>query len=155
MFAPFPVRLLLAAISGVLFALAFPDYSVSWLAFVALIPLLIALVRARGGWESFFLGWISQSIAWLIMVPWVVRVMSYYGGLPYVTGVLLFCAMSLFLGLYGGIFAVAVWRIAPRERFLRWLLVPLAWAAVEYARTYLFTDFHGTSSRRRSSITRL
>ncbi len=141
LFAPFAVRLLLAAISGVLFALAFPDYSVSWLALVALIPLLIALVRARGGWESFFLGWISQSIAWMIMVPWVVRVMSYYGGLPYVTGVLLFCAMSLFLGLYGGIFAVAVWLIAPRERFPRWLLVPLAWAAVEYARTYLFTGF--------------
>ncbi len=75
------------------------------------------------------------------MVPWVVRVMSYYGGLPYVTGVLLFCAMSLYLGLYGGVFAVAVWLIAPRGRFLRWLLVPLAWAAVEYARTYLFTGF--------------
>ncbi len=139
--APFAVRLLLAAISGVLFALAFPDSSVAWLAFVALVPLLVALVRARGGWESFLLGWISQTIAWLIMAPWVVRVMSYYGGLPYVTGVLIFCAMSLVLGLYGGVFALAVWLIAPREGFLRWLLVPLAWAAVEFARTYLLTGF--------------
>lgn len=135
------IRFLLAALSGVLFALAFPDYSIAWLAFVALVPLLVAIVHARSGWESFCLGWISQTIAWLIMVPWVVRVMSYYGGLPYVTGVLIFCAMSLVLGMYGGLFALAVWFIAPRASFPRWLLVPLAWAAVEYARTYLLTGF--------------
>jgi apolipoprotein N-acyltransferase len=139
--AHFSVRLLLAALSGVLLAIAFPDYSIAWLAFVAVVPLLVALVHTRGAWESFLLGWISQSVAWLIMVPWVVRVMSYYGGLPYAMGVLIFCAMSLYLGLYGGVFALAVRLIAPRERFLRWLLVPLAWAAVEFARTRLLSGF--------------
>src|SRR5205814_6990848 len=66
---------------------------------------------------------------------------SHYGGLPYVTGVLIFVAMCAFLGLYGALFAFAVWRIAPGARFGRWLLVPLAWAAVEYGRTYLLTGF--------------
>src|SRR3954470_12020122 len=118
-------RLLLAVSSGVLFALAFPNAGIGWLMFVALAPLLVALARARSWRDAFLLGWLSQFTAWLIMVPWVVRVMSHYGGLPLVTGVLLFIAMCAILGLYGALFAFAFWRITPGERFGRWLLVPL------------------------------
>ena len=136
-----PFRTLLSITSGVLFALAFPNAGIAWLIFIALVPLLIALARARGWREAVLLGWISQFTAWLMMVPWVVRVMSHYGGLPLVTGVLIFIAMCMLLGLYGSLFAFAFWRIAPRQGFGRWLLVPPAWAAVEYARTYLLTGF--------------
>ena len=135
------MRFILSIISGVLFALAFPTTSFGWLAFVALAPLLIAVIRARGAWEAFFLGWISLGIAWLIMVPWVVRVMSHYGGLPKIVGILLFVAMAMILGLYGGLFAVIVKKLNLGARFLPWLFVPLAWAAVEYARTYLLSGF--------------
>jgi apolipoprotein N-acyltransferase len=135
------LRLLLAVVSGLLFAWSFPNIGQGWLAFVALVPLVVALVRARKGAEAFLLGWMSQTAAWLVMVPWVVRVMSYYGGLPYATGVLLFIAMALYLGLFGGLFGFLVYRFRLRERFLPWLLVPLAWAGVEYARTYLLTGF--------------
>jgi apolipoprotein N-acyltransferase len=67
--------------------------------------------------------------------------MSHYGGLPYSLGVLLFVAMSLYLGLFGAFFAAIVKRFRLGERFLPWLLIPLAWAAVEFARTYLLTGF--------------
>ena len=109
--------------------------------FIALLPLFVALARAETRREAFLLGWLSQTIAWLVMVPWVVRVMSHYGGLPYVTGVVIFVAMCAYLGMYGGLFALLFHRIAPRTSFRRWLLVPLAWAAVEYVRTYLFSGF--------------
>lgn len=135
------LRFLLAISSGVLVALSFPDYALGYLAFLALIPLLVAIVRAKSAWEAFALGWMSQTAAWLVMVPWVVRVMSHYGGLPYAVGVLLFVAMSLYLGLYGGLFAALVKRFRLGVAFLPWLLVPLAWAAVEYARTFLFSGF--------------
>jgi apolipoprotein N-acyltransferase len=105
------------------------------------VPLLYAVVRSTSGRQAFVLGWISQTVAWLLMVPWVVRVMSHYGGLPYLTGVAIFVAMSLYLGLYGAVFALVVYRLKLRERFLPWLLVPLAWAAIELARTYLLTGF--------------
>jgi apolipoprotein N-acyltransferase len=134
-------RILLALISGVLFALAFPNAAIGWLMFIALVPLFVALARAGSWREALLLGWVSQFVAWLMMVPWVVRVMSHYGGLPLVTGILIFVAMCAILGLYGSLFAFAFWRIAPGARFTRWLLVPLAWAAVEYARTYLLTGF--------------
>ena len=135
------IGLLLAALAGVFYALSFPDFSVSWLAFVALAPLLIAVARARRARVAFLFGWIAMTIAWLMMVPWVVRVMSHYGGLPYITGVLIFCAMCFILGLYGGAFAMIVWYLRLRERFAPWLIVPLVWAAIEYARTYLLTGF--------------
>ncbi len=108
--------------------------------FIAFLPLLYAVTRARSGWAAAALGWISQTVAWLIMVPWVIRVMSHYGGLPYVAGVLLFVAMALILGLYGALFTFLVHRIAPRT-LPTWLLVPVAWAAVEYLRTYFLTGF--------------
>jgi apolipoprotein N-acyltransferase len=131
----------LAIISGVLFACAFPNVALGWLMFIALLPLFVALTRVRTARGAFLLGWLSQTIAWLMMVPWVVRVMSHYGGLPYVTGIVIFVAMCAYLGVYGGVFAILFHRIAPQTQFRRWLLVPLAWAAVEYVRTYLLSGF--------------
>ena len=135
------MRLALAILSGFLYAFAFPEHAVGALIFIALIPLFIALAMARSAWQALFLGCVSQTIAWLLMVPWVVRVMSHYGGLPYLLGVLIFVVLCVVLGLYGGAFGLIVYRIAPGDRFSRWLLVPLAWAALEYARTYLLTGF--------------
>jgi apolipoprotein N-acyltransferase len=135
------LRVILSVLSGVLFAFSFPGVAMGWLSFVALAPLLIAIVRSRSGREAFLLGWISQTTAWLLMVPWVVRVMSHYGGLPFAVGVLLLVAMALLLGLYGAVFAAIVRRFRLADRFLPWLLVPLTWAAIEYARTYLLTGF--------------
>src|SRR5882724_3638588 len=117
------LRLTLAITSGLLFAFAFPNVAIGWFAFVAFIPLYLAMARARSGWEAAGLGWIAQTTAWVVMVPWVVRVMSHYGGLPYITGVLIFIAMCLYLGLYGGLFGVLFHRIAPSTSFRRWLLI--------------------------------
>jgi len=135
------LRVALAISSGFLFALSFPDYSIAWLAFLAFIPLYVALDRAKSGWEAAFLGLVSQTTAWLLMVPWVVRVMSHYGGLPYVVGVLLFVAMCLILGLYGALYGFVFSRIRPGASFPRWLVVALAWPVIEYIRTYALTGF--------------
>jgi apolipoprotein N-acyltransferase len=137
----FFIRLLLAVSSGVLFALSFPGASLSFLAFVAFVPLIVLLIRVERGRSAFLWGWLSQTIAWLMMAPWVVRVMSYYGGLPVPVGIAVFIAMSLVLGSYGGLFGWAVFRFRLGDGFHRWLLIPLAWAAVEYARTYLLSGY--------------
>ena len=135
------IRFALAVTTGVLFAWSFPDVARGWLAFIAVAPLLIAVARARGNREAFFLGWAGFTTAWLLMVPWVVQVMARYGGLPYATGVALYIAMAAVLGLYGALFAWIVKRLRLGERFAPWLLVPLAWAAIEYLRTYFLSGF--------------
>ncbi|HEX8408802.1 MAG TPA: apolipoprotein N-acyltransferase, partial [Thermoanaerobaculia bacterium] len=99
------------------------------------------VVKAGSRRQAFLYGWIAQTVAWLIMVPWVVRVMSHYGGLPQATGVAIFIAMSAYLGLYGALFAWIVKRLRLGTRFAPWLLVPLVWAAIEFVRTYFLTGF--------------
>jgi apolipoprotein N-acyltransferase len=135
------LQAILAVVSGLLFAWSFPSVAQGWLAFFSLAPLVVAIVRARNARRAFLLGWLAQTTAWLVMVPWVVRVMSYYGGLPYAVGVAIFIAMALYLGIFGALFAVLVKRLRLGEQFLPWLLVPSAWAAVEYVRTYALTGF--------------
>lgn len=131
----------LALATGALFAWSFPNVAQGWLSFLSLAPLLVAVVRARSHREAFFLGWASLMTAWLIMVPWVVRVMSHYGGLPYAAGVAIFIAMSAYLGLYGALFTWIVKRLRLGTRFAPWLVVPLVWAAIEFVRTYFLTGF--------------
>ena len=135
------LRILLSIASGVLYACAFPNYAQGWLAFLAFLPLLVAVIRAKSVRECFGLGWLAQGVAWLMMAPFVVRVMSHYGGLPYAAGVAIFIAMSAILGLYGALFAVIVKRLRLGLRFAPWLLVPLTWAAVEYLRTFFLSGF--------------
>jgi apolipoprotein N-acyltransferase len=135
------LRIALAILSGLLFAWSFPDVAQAWLAFFALAPLLVAVAGAKRVRDAFLLGWLAQGVAWALMVPWVVRVMSHYGGLPVAVGAALFLAMAAFLGLYGGVFAALVKRLHLGERFGRWLVVPLLWAALEYVRTYFLTGF--------------
>jgi len=135
------LRLTLALASGLLFAFSFPNIAIGWFAFVAFIPLYIALTKAQSGLQSALLGWVSQTVAWMLMVPWVVRVMSHYGGLPYIVGVLIFIAMCLVLGLYGALYGWLVWRIRPAASYPRWILVALAWPVIEFIRTYALTGF--------------
>jgi len=141
MMSRFAVRLLLALLSGALLALSFPTASLSLLIFVAFVPLVLAARSARSVWEAFGLGTVSYAVTWLINVPWVIHVMSYYGGLPLATGVAIYIAMAFYLGIFGGFFAVIIFLARLDARLWRWLIVPAAWAAAEYGRTYMFSGF--------------
>jgi apolipoprotein N-acyltransferase len=135
------LRFFLALTGGLALALSFPNAALWPLALVGLAPLILAAVHAPTRREAFLLGEAALTLTWLMNVPWVVVVMAYYGGLGYVTGILIFIAMSLYLGVYGAIFTLAVRCIAPDARFSTWLAVPFLWAASEVARVFLFTGF--------------
>lgn len=135
------LRFAMAAVSGVTLALAFPNLAWGWLAFVALTPLIAAAATARGKLDAFLLGWLAITITWLINIPWVIIVMSRYGGLAQPVGIAMFLAMCLVLGGYGGAFALAVHLLRLGSSLGPWLAVPAVWVAVEYARTFLFSGF--------------
>jgi len=126
----------------VLTALSFPDASIGFLAFVAPVPLIIAAAWAQRDRQAVLAGWLAAIVMWLINVPWVIPVMSKYGGLPLPVGVLIYIAMAIYLGIFGAFFAWIVYRLAPRGAGLTvWLAVPAAWITVEWARTWLLTGF--------------
>lgn len=135
------IRAALAVLSGVTLALAYPDASITVFAFFSLTPLIIVAVRTSGWWSAAWAGWLALTVAWLINLPWVITVMWQQGGLPLPAGIAIFVAMSAILGLYGAAFSVLVRALKLGERPWPWLLIPLCWLTVEYARTHLLTGF--------------
>jgi len=137
---------LLAIISGGLQVVIFPIPNWNFLCWIALAPLLIALLDAASRTSGrsmaalgrgFLLAWISGVIFYAGSCYWVYHVMQYYGGLdPAVaTGVLvLFC---LYVGLVHGLFGAVLTWIAARpvwgQRGLI-LAAPFVWIGAEFFR---------------------
>ena len=149
---------MLAAASGVLQVLIFPEPALYVLSWVALAPLIYAILQCRDqdalltmvedgkwfapatAWQGFLLGYLSGVIWYLGSCYWVFHVMHAYGNLGSVTSALLLLAFSFYLALYHGLFGLLVALIAYRRNgySLRALIfAPFAWVAVELARAYV------------------
>ncbi|MGH8057513.1 MAG: hypothetical protein ACREOH_09795 [Candidatus Entotheonellia bacterium] len=60
-------------------AAAFPGiWDQGWLAFMALVPLLVAIEGAMWRWAA-VPGFIAGMVFWLATIPWVARTMVRYG----------------------------------------------------------------------------
>jgi apolipoprotein N-acyltransferase len=150
---------LLAAVSGLLQILIFPRPNLYWLCWIALAPLMYALLRAREAdatelltdesysflvparaWQGFLLGWASGTVFYFGTCYWVYSVMHLYGGLSPVVSFLLLVLFSLYIGLHHGLFG-ALMAVAGRSRvgFSRKALVlaPFLWVSVELLRAYV------------------
>lgn len=134
-----------------LLALSFPRYGHPAVAFVALVPLLVAL----SGWDGrrgslpgvstrrgLSLGLITGFVHFAGTVYWTGATVSTFGGLPVAFGVfvaaLLALLLSLFVGGFGAVMAIAIRRHGERGLWM----APSAWVTFEYLRgTYLFGGF--------------
>jgi apolipoprotein N-acyltransferase len=147
----------LAIISGALQVVIFPIPNWTFLCWVALAPLLVALLYAGRDSQGrplaaigkgFLLGWISGILFYAGSCYWVYHVMAYYGGLsaPVAVGILiLFC---LYVGLVHGLFGILVAFVASRGWGIRALvLAPFLWVATELFRAHVIAfpwDLLGT-----------
>jgi len=122
-------RILTAVISAGLLVAAFPNYNFEILAWLALVPLLLA-VENTSPLKAFFLWYLAGAIFWLGTVYWLKHVTF--------PGMII---LVLYLALYFGIFGL----IASRARVLPVtyypLFLPSIWVLLEYLRSYLFTGF--------------
>jgi apolipoprotein N-acyltransferase len=132
-----------AALSGVLQALIFPSPSVSWLSWVALAPLLVALVRTNGQGSApspkagFALGYQSGVVWYAGSCYWVYHVMHAYGGLSAPVAAALLVLFCLYLGLWHGLFGITLVLVARSPAFSggrALALAPFLWVAMELAR---------------------
>src|SRR5688572_27801691 len=71
----------LALLSAVLLILAFPNFEVWPLAWVALVPLLLVASRNHT-WPTFFAGWIFGIIFFYCTCYWLTYSMINFGGFP-------------------------------------------------------------------------
>jgi apolipoprotein N-acyltransferase len=131
--------ILQAALSGLLLSAAFPKVGFSWLAWIALVPLLLVLRRQRSG-SAFRIGMIAGLAHYLTLLYWVVFTMRTYGFLPWWQCVGLLLLLSAYLAIYPGLFALALTRFG-KSPVAMVLLAPIFWVGLEYARSFLLTGF--------------
>jgi apolipoprotein N-acyltransferase len=153
----------LLLLSAALQVVIFPLPSLYWLSWIAVAPLLVALLRARPAdtlqlegqerqlpatpWQGFLLGY-ACGILWIVgSFYWIFDTMHHYGGLPVPVALLTLFLFSMYVGLYHGLFGMLLAMIA-ESRFsgarpaefgssIRRALAaaPFLWVAVEIART--------------------
>jgi len=131
--------LLLAILSGLLLTAGFPKPEMYYLAWVALVPLLLAL-RGKTGKQALLLGYLCGLVHFFTVLFWIRYAVHHYGGLPDVLAILVHFLLCLILAPYPAIFALIAWKWQ-KSPFLWVFGLPFVWVAVELLRTY--TPFSG------------
>ncbi len=135
-----PVRLiLLAATTGILLPYCFPKYDLGLLAWVALIPLHIALASSSRRSQAFWFGWLAGIVSSTGIMSWVVTAMNTYGKVPLVISYGIMLLLTAYLGLFVALYSAGVvWfrMLVPRYGLFA---APCLWVTLELLRTYLFT----------------
>src|SRR5262245_7807137 len=129
----------LAALSGLCLAAAFPSLEIAPLAWIGLVPLLLA-IRGRSPARAFGLGWITGTVFYLATCYWIVYTIGHYTALsrPVAAGVLFLMASAL--GCYHGAFALGVSWFERRRLPAIWL-APALWVTLEWLRGWFFIGF--------------
>ncbi|MBU0759454.1 MAG: apolipoprotein N-acyltransferase [Candidatus Omnitrophica bacterium] len=121
--------MLLAIFSAILLILAFPDFNLSYLAFVGFVPLFFA-IQNKSPRKAFLISYISGFLFYLGVLYWLYHVT--------VIGLIILC---LYLALYFGIFALFFNLYAKRCTLYAIFLIPLIWISLEWVKARLFTGF--------------
>ncbi|HEY5973160.1 MAG TPA: apolipoprotein N-acyltransferase [Geobacteraceae bacterium] len=128
-----------AILTGLLLALSFPQPGLSFLAWLAFVPLILAC-RDSNPQTAFRLGFLAGFVAYAVILYWLNIVMVTYGKLPLAVSVVLYLALCGYLALFwGGVMAAN--RLAELAGIPRGVTLPLLWVAGEFFRSFLLTGF--------------
>ena len=131
---PTRVEWLLAAASTSLLIFSFPNFESYLLAWIALVPLLVAIARRPSPVRALILGWATGTVFFYATCYWLTHSMIHYGGLPTVLAYLLLIPGAVVVGIFPGLFALFVALGIRRWGPMAMLLAPLFWTALEWTR---------------------
>jgi apolipoprotein N-acyltransferase len=134
-FLPDAVTLTAAAAGGLL-ALAFPRPDLSWLAWIALVPLLLVMAK-----RPFRSGFVTGVVFFAAILYWVNIVMTTYGHMHPLFSVLAWLLLSAYLALFFGVATWAACRLKESRDYSLPLTLPVLWVALEFLREFLLTGF--------------
>jgi len=119
---------LLALLSAMLLSLAFPPAEIAWLAYLALVPLLVMAVRTRSPRHALLAGWLGGIVFFGLNLHWV-RPITWAG----------YFALIPYMGFYWAAFAWLIRRIEGTVRIPLAILAPVLWVPLEALRGWLLT----------------
>jgi apolipoprotein N-acyltransferase len=130
------LKVLLAVLSGVMLTASFPPGRLSFLSWIALVPLLKGL---EGGppFQGFKLGLIAGLVHFLTLMYWIVVVLGHYGKLNIFVSLGPLLLLTLYLALYIAIFS----SLTAGLMGSRFCIIFIAgfWVSLEYIRSNLLT----------------
>ena len=142
---------LLVLLSAVLQILIFPLPNLYPLGWVAVAPLLVALLRTRmphtlqlsagtkllpaPPLQAFLLAYVCGILWYAGTCYWTYSTMHQYGGVNSAAALSILVLFCLYLGLYHAVFGVAISLLARASNRSALLFAPAVWVAVELART--------------------
>ena len=129
-----------AALSGALLTLSFPRVGNAAVAWVALVPLLVAVCRAPR-WQAGWLGFLAGAIHFGGTIYWIPAVLVDYGGLPPSAAWLVHVLFVSFLALFPALFSLAMGDLVSRFGVVGLAFAPAVWLTTELGRMHLFTGF--------------
>ncbi len=130
---------MLAIASGILIALSFPSPGLAFLAWVALIPLLIALEESTPQ-MAFRIGLTCGITAYAIILYWLNIVFVRYGHLPWSVSIPIYLLLVLWLAMFYGL-STGIARLGELVGIKAAFTLPVAWIAFDFIRSFLFSGF--------------
>jgi len=131
--APSRPQSVLAALSALLVVLSFPDFDLWPVAWVGLVPLMLAVLGARPA-QGFVLGWLWGTLFFYGSCWWLTHSMIHYGGIPPAAAFALLLPPVILVALFPALWALLVARASLRWGAKALALAPFAWAALEWLR---------------------
>ena len=129
------------ALSGFLFALAFPPFGWAILVPLALVPWIAALAVEEKRFRALLSGVLFGLAFWCASLPWISYVVTNYGGQPRMMGAVCVVLLALILCEWTAAVGWGTVAIAGPGSGRRLFVFPILWAAAEHARSVIYGGF--------------
>src|SRR5215208_4621290 len=123
-----------AGASTLLLIFSFPNFELYFLAWIALVPLLVAIARRPSPKSAFILGWATGSVFFYVTCYWLTYSMIHYGGVPTALAYLLLIPGALVIAIFHGLFAALIALAIRKWGRMAILSAPIFWIAFEWVR---------------------
>ena len=123
-----------AGATALLLIFSFPNFEFSFLAWIALVPLLVVVARRPQPLRALILGWATGTVFFYTSCYWLTFSMIHYGGVPTVVAYLLLVPAAIVIGIFPGVAIMIVALAIKRWGIGMVLLAPAVWTAFEWVR---------------------
>ncbi|MFH1825987.1 MAG: apolipoprotein N-acyltransferase [bacterium] len=124
----------LAALSGLLLALAFPKFNLFWLAWIALVPLFFVLQETKNLKAKIFYGFVFGLVFFLVQLFWVTTLFRFAGFWVYLG----WLSLALYQVVFTLLFVVLLHFLAQAKKIPFPFLAAICWVFIEWLRNVGF-----------------